>query len=223
MLQIVEKSREFIIVYKPAGVPSQSDPSGDPDAMSIAGEMLAKLGEPSRLWLIHRLDRTVGGLIVFARTQSAAAELSALASGTGLEKSYLAVAEGLVEGGVYRDYLYKDARLSKAFVVDRARKGVKEASLECIPIANRDNKTLCRVNLHTGRFHQIRVQLSHRGAPLVGDGKYGSRDKGARMPALFAYRLAFALRGKRVEAVRYPEFTEYPWCAFEAELSAKEI
>lgn len=190
--------------------------------MSITAELLSALGESSSLWLVHRLDRTVGGLLVFARTKSAAAELSELVAGDKMRKIYLAVAEGVPQGGEYRDYLYKDARISKAFIVDRKRTGVKEAYLECEPIATRNSQTLCRIDLHTGRYHQIRAQLSSRGTPLVGDGKYGSRDKGARTPALLAYRLEFDFKGKRIIAEVRPDSTVYPWSAFEDEIS-KEV
>lgn len=222
MVRIVEKRREYVIIYKPVGIPSQSDPSGDPDAMSITAELLSDLGESSQLWLVHRLDRTVGGLMVFARTKSAAAELSELVASDKIRKLYLAIAEGLPQGGEYHDYLYKDARISKAFIVDRKRAGVKEAYLVCEIIATRNSQTLCRIDLHTGRYHQIRAQLSSRGTPLVGDGKYGSRDKGARTPALVAYRLEFDFKGKRVKAELRPDVSVYPWSIFADEIS-KEV
>ena len=223
MIEIVKKNREYVVIYKPAGVPSQPDPSGDPDAMSMTSELLSRLGEGSALWLVHRLDRTVGGLIVFARSKAAAAELSGQVADGKMEKQYVAVAEGAPEGGTYRDYIYKDARISKAFVVNGDRRGVKAASLDCMPIATRQERTLCRIILHTGRYHQIRVQLSSRGNPLVGDGKYGSRDRGSHTPSLFAYKLAFSIGGERVEAEMLPDLAEYPWNLFEAELTAKEL
>lgn len=223
MIDIVKLSREYVVIYKPAGVPSQSDPGGDPDAMALTSELLRSRGERPDLWLIHRLDRTVGGLLVFARTKSAAAQLSCAVADGSMEKYYLAVAEGIPCGGVYRDYLYKDARISKAFVVKAERRGVKEAVLECEPLVTYNERTLCRIKLLTGRYHQIRAQLSSRATPLVGDGKYGSRDKAARTPSLFAYKLAFGINGERVEAVRYPDPSEYPWNIFDAELSAKEL
>lgn len=223
MVRIIEESREYVIVYKPAGIPSQQDPTGDPDAMSITSELLSSRGESSSLWLIHRLDRTVGGLIVFARTKTAAAELSDMVASDKMRKTYLAVAEGIAVSGEYRDFLYKDARISKAFVVDRKRAGVKEAILECEAVATCSGRTLCRIDLHTGRYHQIRAQLSSRGTPLVGDGKYGSRDKGARTPALWAYKLEFDFRRKHVCATLKPDTTLYPWCVFEREISEEVL
>ena len=150
MVQILEKNREYVIVCKPVGIPSQSDPTGDSDAMSIVSDMLFAQGDDSALWLVHRLDRAVGGLLVFARTKRAAAELSRSVADGNMKKRYLAVAEGQPDGGEYRDYLYKDARISKAFVVDRKRAGVKEAVLECAPIVTREALTLCKINLACG-------------------------------------------------------------------------
>lgn len=214
MVEIIVLRPECVVIYKGVGVPSQPDPSGDADAISITAARLLEMGEDSKLWLVHRLDRTVSGLMVLARTEAAAAELSRLAASDGIEKLYLAVAEGEAVGGLYEDLLYKDARISKAFVVKGARRGVKAARLTCLPLAHRSERTLCRISLHTGRYHQIRAQLSHRHTPLVGDGKYGSRDKGAATPALVAYKLVFNLFGRRIEAVRLPDVTSYPWSIF---------
>ena len=222
MTDIIYKCRDYIIVYKPAGVPSQSDPSGDKDAMTMASEQLSELGECDELYLIHRLDRVVGGLLVFARNKQTAAKLSRLVSEEKLGKEYLAVVDGVLDcSGDMRDYLYKDARTNKAFIVDRQRAGVKEAVLEYNLLktvyVNELPKSLVRVRLKTGRFHQIRAQFSHRSMPLIGDGKYGSRDKMARTPALFAYKLDIDLKGNRAQVTKLPDLTEYPWCLFEEE------
>ena len=221
MTEFVYKSKNAVVVYKPAGVPSQPDPSGDPDAMTLASEALASFSEPSELYLVHRLDRVVSGLIIFARNKRSAAALSTLASGEGMGKTYLAVTEGELSDGELRDYLYKDTRLGKAFVVDKKRAGVKEAvltvkTLDTVTVEGGVH-SLLKIKLHTGRFHQIRAQLSSRGASIVGDGKYGSRDKGARMPALAAVSLSATFGGERVEVKRLPELTAYPWCLFSEE------
>ena len=219
MLEILYKDRHVLAVIKPAGTPSQPDPSGAPDAMSLASAALAEQGEPDDLWLVHRLDRVVGGILVFARTKSAAGELSSLFATHGAEKCYLAVTEGEVPAGELCDLLYKDAAKGKSFVVARARAGVKEARLIAEPISVADTesgrRSLTRVTLLTGRFHQIRAQLSSRGASIVGDGKYGSRDKGTRMPALYAYRLTFTLFGKKYELHTLPDTEAYPWSLFD--------
>ena len=218
MLEIIDINRDFVVVEKPVGMPSQSDPSGAVDAMTETARLLSERGEPSSLWLVHRLDRVVGGLLVFARNKRAAAVLSELFSLHGAEKCYLAVTEGDAPGGELCDLLYKDAAKGKSFVVERKRAGVKEARLtyEKIAAVQTDSgiRTLVDVRLMTGRFHQIRAQFSSRGLSLVGDGKYGSRDKGAHAPALFAYRLAFSLGGKKYEFSRLPDSNVYPWSLF---------
>ena len=217
-MKILYKDKNLIAIDKEIGMPSQSDPTGDADVMTLLSDRLREMNEPSDLWLVHRLDRVVGGAIVFARNKKYAARLSELASGAGMGKEYLAVAEGIAEGGEMRDFLYKDAAKSKAFVVDRKRAGVKEAFLEYRPIecveVQGSYRTLVRVKLHTGRFHQIRAQFSTRKMPLVGDGKYGSRDSGARTPALYSARLAFSVDGRKYEISAMPDRSKYPWSLF---------
>ncbi len=217
MIEIIKKEKDYIVVAKPVGIPSQPDLGGDKDAMTLTAELLSASGESTSLWLVHRLDRVVGGLMVFARTPRAAKELSAAAAGDGMTKEYLAVSEGTPEGGTYVDVLFKDARAGKAFVVKGERRGAKRAELDCIPLATVNDRTLVRVCLKTGRFHQIRVQLASRGTPLVGDGKYGSRDKGAHTPALFAYSLKFKLGNRLISARKLPDTTVYPWSLFSKE------
>lgn len=215
MLKIVEKQKDFIIVYKPPGIPSQPDPTGDTDAMTLAGELLRESGESGDLWLVHRLDRVVGGLLVFARNKRTAGTLGTAAAGDGMRKEYFAVTESRPEGGVYTDFIYKDARVAKSFIVDSERRGVKRAELECTPLRTVEGRTLNRIKLNTGRYHQIRAQLSYRGYPIVGDGKYGSRDKGAHTPALFAFSIEFTHAGKRVRVEYMPDTAQYPWSLFE--------
>ena len=221
MLDIMYKNKNLVVVYKPAGMPTQSDTSGDMDAMSMTRDELSRLGEPSELWLVHRLDRVVGGLVVFARNKRTAAKLSELVGGHGMEKEYLAVVEGRADGGILQDYIYKDSAKGKAFVVDKARKGAKMAELEYSAIAEADTErgiyTLVKIKLHTGRFHQIRVQFASRRMSLVGDGKYGSHDNKSKMPALFAARLAFKTENEEADVRRLPDINEYPWSLFDKE------
>ena len=221
MIEFVSKNKNYIVVYKPASIPTQSDAGGDPDAMTLVSKELRELGEDDRLWLVHRLDRVVGGLVVFARNKDFSAKLSAIVGGNGITKEYLAIVEGACEGGLLRDFLYKDARQSKAFVVENARKGAKEAVLEYKPIAQKNTehgvRTLVKIKLQTGRFHQIRAQFSSRKLPLVGDGKYGSRDNRAKFPALFAYHLGFKIGADVCDIKRLPDIDEYPWSIFERE------
>lgn len=214
-MQIVFKNKDFIIVNKPAGIPSQSDLTNDDDAMTLTSAKLRKLGEGSELWLIHRLDRVVGGLLVFARNKKSAAILSSLAASGGLEKRYIAALEGEAEGGLLNDFIYKDSTSLKAYVTDRKRAGVKEARLEYKPLSFALGKTLVHIDLITGRFHQIRVQFSSRKMPLVGDKKYGSRDSVSKNPALFACRLGFDFKGEHYEFKALPDTDKYPWNLFE--------
>ncbi|MBQ8322245.1 MAG: RNA pseudouridine synthase [Clostridia bacterium] len=217
MLDVIYKDRDAVAVLKPAGMPSQPDKSADTDVMSALSAQLSEEGDNSTLYLIHRLDRVVGGILVFARNKNSAARLSAEAAGEGMDKEYLAVIDGYLEPGTLVDMLYKDARVGKAFVVKDARKDAKRAELTLDVIDRADTKTLVKIKLKTGRFHQIRAQLSSRGTPICADGKYGSRDRGAALPALFAYSLAFDSRDGRVSVKRLPDTDEYPWCIFDKE------
>ena len=217
-MEILLKNKDIVIIKKPAGMPSQSDLSGDKDAMTLTSEFLRVKSESGELYLVHRLDRVVGGLLTFARNKKTAAELSRLVSGDGIGKEYLAVIDGRLDDGTLTDYLYKDSRASKAFVVDKERAGVKEAELSFVTLESIDtekgSRSLVKITLKTGRFHQIRVQFSSRKAPICGDGKYGSKDNRAHLPALFAYKLSFELFGDNIEAKIIPDIETYPWCLF---------
>lgn len=211
---IIEKTNDYVVINKPVGMPSQSDPSGDKDAMTLTSELLREAGEDGGLYLIHRLDRVVGGLLVFARNKAAAATLSAAVADHTMKKEYYAVVAGTPEGGVMRDFIYKDATLGKAFVTDRKRSGVKECELEYRLCDTVDGNSLVRICLKTGRFHQIRAQFSSRKMPLLGDKKYGSRNFLAKTPALFSTSLSFDLMGNKVTASSLPPLDQYPWSLF---------
>lgn len=220
-MEMLFKNKNIVVIYKPSGMPSQSDISGDPDAMTLTSSELKKNGDASALWLIHRLDRTVGGLLVFARNKNTAARLSELVGGNGMEKEYVAVVDGKADGGFLSDFIYKDSAKGKAFIAKSERRGVKKAELEYTGIASYNTesgvKTLVRIKLYTGRFHQIRVQFASRGIPITGDGKYGSRDNNAKTPALFAFHLAFNMQGEAVDIKKLPDADKYPWSLFDME------
>lgn len=221
MTRIVYKTKDYIVVFKPAGTPSQSDKSGDSDAMTQAQDLLKAAGERDELYLIHRLDRVVGGLLVFARNKKYAALLSSLVSEHNFTKEYLAVVEGELSDGSFVDYIYKDAALSKAFIAKKERAGVKRAELDyrvldCVEVKGR-RISLVKVRLKTGRFHQIRVQFASRGASLLGDKKYGNKDFTSRFPALFASRLAFETQGNKTDLSILPDLDNYPWSLFSKE------
>lgn len=217
-MDVIYKSKNAIVINKPLGMPSQPDPSGDLDAMTAASELLSGIGENNKLWLVHRLDRVVGGVILFARTEKMAAELSKLISDRQIAKEYLAVVEGRVTEGTLENLIYKDARQGKAFIVDRERKGVKKARLTYraveTALTDKGERTLVKVTLDTGRFHQIRSQFSHIGMPIVGDGKYGSREKLSSGIALFSVRVTIDACNEKISAISLPSAEEYPWSLF---------
>ena len=179
-------------------------------------------GDAASFRCVHRLDRAVGGVMVFARTQNAAAHLSRQVQLRTLEKEYLAVCSGVPapREGEMQDWLFKDSAKQKSFTVRAPRGGVKEARLAYRVLEAQDTggaqRSLVRVLLYTGRFHQIRCQFAVRGWPLLGDGKYGSRERGCTV-ALWSARLAFAhpASGRRV-AFAAPPPHSFPWDGFSA-------
>lgn len=180
-------------------------------------------GQAEDFFCVHRLDRVVGGVMVYARTAKSAAALSLETQQRTLQKEYLAVCAGVPEPpeGELRDWLYRDSVKARAYVVKAQRRGVKEAALSYRTLAAAPLETgsaaLLRVQLHTGRFHQIRCQLAARQHPLLGDGKYGSRVSGCTV-ALWSASLAFRhpLSG---ETLRFsaPPPAAFPWTLFEEE------
>ena len=171
-------------------------------------------------YCVHRLDRAVGGVMVYARTKAAAAALGAQMQDGSFEKEYLAVLPAIPEEreGELRDFLFKDSLKGRSFVAKNKRSGVKEALLSYRVLSSADygerGAALVRVKLHTGRFHQIRCQFAARQMPLLGDGKYGSREKGCPI-ALLSCRVSFLhpLSRERVAYAITPEDT-FPWNLF---------
>ena len=215
MIEILHKNRDFIVCVKPQGIPSQSDTTCDEDMTSLLQDQLRESGENDDVFVIHRLDRSTGGVILYARNKSAAAIFSRLvAEKDGFQKEYIAIVSGQPENdcGNMTDYLFKDSAQKKAFVVKSERKGAKLASLDysVIKIENIGEKIFSHlaIKLNTGRFHQIRAQLSSRGMPICGDGKYGSREKRQHM-ALWAIKLSFDYKGKHYEFQKYPDWQEF--------------
>ena len=179
-LNIIYEDKYLIGVEKPYGVMSQ----GNEKTKSLCddiGEYLRKCGENNTVYVIHRLDKTTGGVIVFAKTKEAASKMSALVQNGGFHKIYYAVVEGKLEKetDVLSDLLYHDKVKNKTYVVKRERKGVKKAKLSYLSLReavyNGVDVTKVEVKLYTGRTHQIRVQFASRKHPLVGDKKYGAK------------------------------------------------
>lgn len=217
-MEIFYQDRDIIVCRKEAGVLSQGAPGGGDDMVSFLSARLHGAGERDEVHPVHRLDRNVGGVMVFARSGAMAGKLTGLMANNGFGKEYLAVLRGHPEEdeGVLKDLLFKDSAKNKSFVVQRMRKGVKEASLEYRVLGKTAEHTLVRVQLHTGRTHQIRVQFSSRRLPLLGDGKYGAPDNRCDI-ALFACCLAFRhpRTGKELAFFTLPEEKAFPWSEFE--------
>lgn len=173
----------------------------------------AHTGAPCHL--VHRLDRGTGGVIVLAKTPAAAAKLSAAIQARELVKEYLAVVKGIPEPpvGSYSDLLYRDRAKNKSYVVTRERRGVKRAELDYRLLGKADGMSLVRIRLKTGRTHQIRVQFSHRGMPLFGDGRYGG---GGGSLALWSALLSFShpVSGQKMLFESVPQDI-YPWTLFD--------
>jgi 23S rRNA pseudouridine1911/1915/1917 synthase len=182
------------VVEKPINIPVCEDESCDLDLLSILKNYLkVKCKKPGNVYLglVHRLDRPVGGIMVFAKTSKAASRLSKQVSEHTLKKTYYAVVCGKVKNkDILIDYLYKDTKKNISYVVDKS-KG-KESILDYKLINFKDNCSLVKINLKTGRSHQIRVQFSSRGFPLIGDAKYNKNHDGKTNVALFAKKLEFS-------------------------------
>ena len=184
MMEILHANPHFVVCVKPVGLDSEAQ---------VPAALKEILG--GEIFPIHRLDKNVGGVMVFARTKSAAAALSKAVQDGSMVKEYVAVVHGTPpERGDWEDWLFKDSRKNKVFVVKKERKGVKKARLE-FQTLRPGEVSLVRIRLHTGRSHQIRVQFSSRGFPLVGDHKYGSRDE-ATAPMLYSCKITFPWQEK---------------------------
>ena len=194
-LNIIFEDNHIIVVEKPVNVPSQGDKTGDVDMLTIIKEYLKeKYNKPGNVYLglIHRLDRPVGGVMVFAKTSKAAARLSQQVREKVFKKKYLVIANGKFEKekGILSDYLLKNERKNMSRVVEEGTKNSKFAELdyEVLKYDSELNLSVLKINLHTGRHHQIRVQLSSRNHSIYGDQKYGGRGHGKQI-CLWAYEL----------------------------------
>lgn len=181
-------------------------------------ELLREQCGAREIFCVHRLDKGVGGLMVYAKTKTAAAGLSRLIADGTMQKTYLAVlgAVPAEPAGVLQDLLYRDAAKNKSYVVKRMRQGVKDAKLEYQILEVCGGKALAEILLHTGRSHQIRVQFASRAMPLLGDIKYGSVYRGCPI-ALWSFRLSFPhpVSGKALSFSAPPPFAA-PWSDFES-------
>lgn len=194
-LNIIYEDNHIIVVEKPVNIPSQGDKTGDIDMLTLIKQYLKeKYNKPGEVYLglVHRLDRPVGGVMVFAKTSKAAARLSEQVRVKDFRKKYLVVVNGKMEEqkGILEDYLLKNEKANMSKVVKEGTKNSKLASLEYEVLKyNREiDLSVLKIDLHTGRHHQIRVQLSSRNHSIYGDQKYGGRGHGKQI-ALWAYEL----------------------------------
>lgn len=182
-MTILYEDNHVIVAVKPQNVPSQADSSGDMDFLSMVKNYVkVKYHKPGEAYigLLHRLDRPAGGAMVFARTSKAAARLSAQIRDGRFQKSYCALVTGeLEQSGELCDYLRKDGKTNNSRVVAADTPGAKLAQLSYEVVDTQQGISLVRVKLVTGRSHQIRVQMAHMGAPLVGDKRYGGAESEA--------------------------------------------
>ena len=197
MLNILYEDNHIIVVVKEPGIPSQADKTKDDDMLTIIKAYLKeKYNKPGNVYLglVHRLDRSVGGVMVFAKTSKAASRLSEQVRNKQVKKNYIAVVKGKIENlnGVMQDYLVKDERQNKSFVTNKNTKNAKLAELEyeVVKYDEVTNMSLVKIDLKTGRHHQIRVQFSSRNHALCGDTKYGTRSRSKQL-ALWSYNLKF--------------------------------
>lgn len=225
-VEVLYLDNHLLVVVKPPNLPAQRDASGDPDLLGAAKAYVARVfDKPGEafLGLVHRLDRPVGGLMVLARTSKAAARLSDAFATRQVDKGYLAVVRGAVDGPLtLTDWLLKDPRTGSVRVVPRGTPGAKEARLASWPIGQWEALTLMRVRPETGRSHQIRVQHAHAGHPLWGDARYGGGKPGQQI-ALWADRLALTHPVRREPmAFRAPPPARGIWQSFRTELEAED-
>lgn len=191
------------ILYFDPGIAVCVKPVGLDSEAQVPAALQEALG--GEIYPIHRLDKNVGGVMVYARTKQAAAALSKCVQEGAMVKEYVAMVHGTPpEKDDWTDLLWKDSSKNKVFVVKRERRGVKKARLEFTRLTSGE-ESLVRVRLHTGRSHQIRVQFSSRGFPLVGDHKYGSRDQ-QTAPMLFSCCITFPWKGKTMRFEKLPDW-----------------
>ncbi len=191
-MEILYEDKDIFVIVKPVGMDSEH-------------QVPAALG--GEIFPIHRLDKNVGGVMVYARTKPAAASLSRAVQDGTMVKEYVARVHGTPpERGDWENWLFKDNKKNKVFAVKKQRAGVKYARLEYKTLEPGEI-SLVHVRLHTGRSHQIRVQFASRGFPLVGDHKYGSRDE-SPTPMLFSFRITFPYKGQELRFEKLPEWAQ---------------
>lgn len=191
-INVLYEDNHLLVVVKPAGIPSQSDISGDTDMLTLLKDYIkVKYNKPGNVYLglVHRLDRPVSGVMVFARTSKAAARLTEQIKKGTFKKLYHLVCEGKPSGGRLEHYLRKDFKTNIVKSVPQGTNGGKFAMLDYKVLETQNNKSLCEVDLITGRSHQIRVQFASIGHPLVNDMKYNKNAKPGHWISLYSHSI----------------------------------
>jgi len=206
-LEVLYEDNHLIVVYKPANILSQGDITGDKDMLTLIKEYLKeKYNKPGNVYLglVHRLDRPVEGVMVFAKTSKAASRLSKQIQNHEFNKQYLAIINGTLKekNGEFRDYLTK---LENGNTIVTDSKNGKESILKYNVLKEENNLSLVNIELITGRHHQIRVQFASRNHPLIGDQRYGKQDN--KQICLCSYKLSFLhpTTKERLTFERYPK------------------
>lgn len=217
-IPVLYEDNHLLGIVKPVNIPTQADVSGDPDLLTLLKEDIkVRYGKPGNVYLglVHRLDRPVGGAMIFAKTSKAASRLSEAVRSRSFRKGYAAVVHGRLPAprGTLRNMLLKDPKTNTVSVVKSGTPGAKEAVLDYEVLGTNGSFSLVRIKLHTGRSHQIRVQMNHAGCPLYGDQKYGSRvNKPGQQIALWSVTVGFPHPVTKEEVVlaSLPP-GEHPW------------
>ena len=212
-LNVLYEDNHIILVEKKPNVLSQGDITGDLDLLTtVKCYIKEKYNKPGNVYigLVHRLDRPVGGIMVFARTSKAAKRLNEQIKNHEFNKTYVAIIDGVLkkDKGELIDYLYKDEKTGTSKVVNKTYLGAKLSKLNYEVVGYFSNKTIVKINLITGRHHQIRLQFKNIGYPLYGDQLYGNKTK--EQIRLFAYKLSFnhPITNERLEFKLLPKWKE---------------
>lgn len=222
-LTVLYEDNHVIVVVKPCNIPSQGDDSNDKDMLTVVKEYIKeKYNKPGEAYvgLVHRLDRPTGGVMVFAKTSKAAARLSEDIRNGNFEKKYLCVTCGVPnqKQGELKHYLKKNQAKNTVQIVPQATEGAKLAILDYSFVQEVKGFSLFKIQLHTGRSHQIRVQMASIGLPLFGDSKYGADPRTFRHNlGLWATEIKFKhpVSNETMTFIVHPPKDEVPWRAFD--------
>lgn len=231
-LEVLYEDNQVIVVNKPQNIPSQADSSNDENMLDIVKNYIKeKYNKPGDVYvgLVHRLDRPTGGVMVFARNSKSASRLSEQFKTDDVHKTYLAVVVGTPKEKSKRlvHYLRKNTRENKVEIVPQFTEGAKRAELNYEVLDSKNGYSLVRVELVTGRSHQIRVQMKAIGTPIYGDVKYGGENMPKGLLNLFATQLVFdhPTTKDKMRFIVYPPETISKWNLFDIEkyLTVKQV